>query len=90
MSVSMLRYSQVLPADKAFYEAGLAAKAVGWDNMAFVLYNRYLDLYEAIEEGSLDLLDNTDLAKTDIPVEVPLPEKPHLSQSQHEQVSPLE
>ena len=28
----------------AFYEAGMACKAVGWDNMAFVFLNRYLDL----------------------------------------------
>lgn len=47
--------------------------------MAFVFLNRYLDLVEAIEEGSLDMLDNTDLQETDIPVEVPLPEKPYLS-----------
>ena len=47
--------------------------------MAFVFLNRYLDLVEAIEEGSLDMLDNTDLQETDIPVEVPLPEKAFLS-----------
>lgn len=49
--------------------------------MAFVFLNRYLDLVEAIEEGSLDMLDNTDLQDTDIPVEVPLPEKAYLSVS---------
>ena len=32
--------------------------------------HRYLDLYEAIEERSLDLLDNSDFADTDIPLEV--------------------
>ena len=32
--------------------------------------HRYLDLYEAIEERSLDLLDNSDFADTDIPFEV--------------------
>lgn len=51
--------------------------------MAFVFLNRYLDLVEAIEEGSLDMLDNTDLQETDIPVEVPLPEKAFLNVSQH-------
>ena len=41
--------------------------------MAFVFLNRYLDLYDAIEEGSLDMLDHSDFAETDIPYEVPLP-----------------
>lgn len=30
LSVSLLRHTQLLPADKAFYEAGIAAK-VSWD-----------------------------------------------------------
>lgn len=30
LSVSLLRHTQLLPADKAFYEAGVAAK-VSWD-----------------------------------------------------------
>ena len=40
-------------------------------NVLLVL--RYLDLYEAIEERSLDLLDNSDFADTDIPFEVRFP-----------------
>ena len=32
--------------------------------------HRYLDLYEAIEERSLNLLDNSDFADTDLPFEV--------------------
>ncbi|XP_060165824.1 intraflagellar transport protein 172 homolog isoform X5 [Globicephala melas] len=44
LSVSLLRHTQLLPADKAFYEAGIAAKAVGWENMAFIFLNRFLDL----------------------------------------------
>ena len=31
-----------MPADKSFYEAGIAAKNVGWLNMAFVFLNRYV------------------------------------------------
>lgn len=38
--------------------------------MAFVLLNRFLDLSEAIEEGSLDAMDNTDFVGTDVPFEV--------------------
>ena len=54
--------------------------------MAFVFLNRYLDLYDAIEEGSLDMLDHSDFAETDIPYEVPLPEHPHIAPDEHESV----
>jgi hypothetical protein len=63
---------------QAFYEAGMACRALSWENMAFVFLNRFLDLCEAIEERSLDLLDNTDFVHTDIPFEIPLPETPYL------------
>ena len=90
-SVSLLRYADLIPADRAFYEAGINAKVfinsipicnysskntllkqtVGWDNMAFVLLNRYLDIADMIEENgdSADatLLDNTDFEQTDVP-----------------------
>ncbi|KAK2556628.1 Intraflagellar transport protein 172-like protein, partial [Acropora cervicornis] len=46
LSISLLRHSDIVPCYKAFYEAGVAAKGVGWDNMAFVFLNRYLDLSE--------------------------------------------
>ena len=46
--------------------------------MAFVFFNRFLDLSEAIEEGSTDMIDNSDFADTDIPFEVPLPEQPYM------------
>ena len=78
ISVSLLRHSDIIPADKAFYDAGMACKNIGWENMAFVFLNRYLDLYEAIEERSLDLLDNSDFVDTDIPFEIPLPDHPYL------------
>lgn len=86
LSISLLRHSDIIPCDKAFYEAGVTAKAVGWDNMAFVFLNRYLDLSEGIEEGSLDMLDNSDFADTDIPFEVPVPEKQHLAEEKREEV----
>lgn len=74
ISVALLRHTNILPADKAFYEAGMACKHSGLNNMAFVFLNRFLDLCEAIEEGSLDSLDHTDFIDTDIPYEIPLPE----------------
>ena len=51
---------------------------IGWENMAFVFLNRYLDLVEAIEEQSLDMLDHSDFSHTDIPFAITLPEKPFL------------
>ena len=84
--ISLLRHTDILPADRAFYEAGQACRNISWDNMAFVFLNRYLDLYEAIEERSLDNLDNTDFADTDIPFEIPLPEEPFLDERQHEEI----
>ncbi|EAX00575.1 intraflagellar transport 172 homolog (Chlamydomonas), isoform CRA_e [Homo sapiens] len=76
----------LLPVDKAFYEAGIAAKAVGWDNMAFIFLNRFLDLTDAIEEGTLDGLDHSDFQDTDIPFEVPLPAKQHVPEAEREEV----
>ena len=46
LSTSLLRHSDIVPADKAFYEAGLHCRAVDWENMAFVFSNRFLDLSE--------------------------------------------
>ncbi|XP_012868986.1 PREDICTED: intraflagellar transport protein 172 homolog [Dipodomys ordii] len=86
LSISLLRHTQLLPADKAFYEAGTAAKAVGWENMAFIFLNRFLDLTDAIEEGTLDALDHSDFQDTDIPFEVPLPAKQHIPEAQREEV----
>ena len=41
LSVSLLRYTQQIPADKAFVEAGQACKTHGWENMGFVFLNRW-------------------------------------------------
>ncbi|XP_076806393.1 intraflagellar transport protein 172 homolog [Clavelina lepadiformis] len=86
ISTSLLRYTTVIPADKAFYEAGLHCKAIDQLNMAFVFWNRYLDLSEAIEEGTLDMIDNSDFQNTDVPYEVPLPEKQYLHETAREEV----
>ncbi|XP_062507829.1 intraflagellar transport protein 172 homolog isoform X2 [Corticium candelabrum] len=86
LTISLLRHSDVVPVDKAFYEAGIAAKTGGQDNMAFVFLNRFLDLCDAIEEGSLDSMDNSDLMDTDIPFEVPLPEKHFISEDKREEI----
>ncbi|KAG1963505.1 intraflagellar transport protein [Pimephales promelas] len=86
LSVSLLRHTELFPADKAFYEAGLAAKAVGWENMAFIFLNRFLDLADGIDEGTLDALDHTDFQDTDIPFEVPVPTKLHVTVEKREEI----
>ena len=49
LSTSLLRHTDIIPADKAFYESGMHCKAVGWENMAFVFFNRFLDLSEVCQ-----------------------------------------
>ncbi|KAM6180361.1 LOW QUALITY PROTEIN: intraflagellar transport protein 172 homolog [Erethizon dorsatum] len=85
LSVSLLDHTQLLPADKAFCEAGTAAKAVG-ENIAFIFLNRFLDLTDAIDEGTLDALDHSDFQDTDIPFAVSLPAKQHVPEAQREEV----
>lgn len=41
--------------------------------------NTFCFLFQAIEEGSLDMLDHSDFQDTDIPFEIPLPERPYLT-----------
>ncbi|KAG8430927.1 hypothetical protein GDO86_019734 [Hymenochirus boettgeri] len=86
LCISLLRHTDLLPADKAFYEAGMAAKAMDWGNSAFIFLNRFLDLVDAIEEGTLDALDHSDFQDTDIPFEVPLPAKQHIPAEKREEV----
>lgn len=86
LSVSLLRHTELVPADKAFYEAGLACRAVGWENMAFIFLNHFLDLCDAIDEGNLDALDHSDFMDTDIPFEVPVPTKLCVTDAQREQI----
>ncbi|KAM6905680.1 intraflagellar transport protein 172 homolog [Lycodopsis pacificus] len=86
LSVSLLRHTELVPADKAFYEAGLACRAVGWENMAFIFLNHFLDLCDAVDEGTLDALDHSDFLGTDIPFEVPVPTKLCVTDAQREQI----
>lgn len=78
ISIALLRYTETIPVDKAFFEAGQDLRSVGRDSEAFVLLNHYLDVCEAIDEGSGALIDHSDLASTDFPASVPIPEELHL------------
>lgn len=86
LSMSMLRHTDIVPADRGFYEAGMTCNKIGWEGMAFVFLNRYLDLSEAITEQDLGGLDNSDFVGTDVPFEVPLPQEQFLSDEKREEV----
>ncbi|XP_054157078.1 intraflagellar transport protein 172 homolog [Oppia nitens] len=82
ITVALLRYTDIVRVDKAFYEAGLVAKHSNRLEMAFVYWNHFLDLVEAIDEGELDV-DHSDFVGTDIPHEVPLPAQPFAASDQN-------
>ena len=41
-SITLLKYPNLLPHDKAFYQAGMACREQGNTNLSFLLLNRYL------------------------------------------------
>eukprot|EP00049_Salpingoeca_infusionum_P011387 m.198132 g.198132 ORF g.198132 m.198132 type:complete len:1733 (+) comp14914_c0_seq4:203-5401(+) len=74
ISLSLLRYcDSLIPADRAFFEAGMACREAGDSNSALVLFDRYVDLVDCIENESEINFDNTDFMGTDIPFDVELP-----------------
>ena len=85
ISTCLLRYTEIIPADKAFYEAGLACRAAKKPEMAMIFMNRFLDLVEAIENDD-GMLDPEGFEETEIPVEVPLPDKVCLPQGDVEEI----
>lgn len=85
-SIVLLRYSDMLFADRCYYEAGIDARSAGLSSEAFVFLNHFLDLEECIEEGDGSILDVDDLRVTDFPLEVPLPSRLSLSKDEREEV----
>lgn len=73
IAVTLLRFAGDIPADKIFYIAGDYCLKMEWDDKAFALLNRYIDLVDAISEQDLGQLDNHTFAGTDIPMDHPLP-----------------
>lgn len=53
-------------------------RSINRESEAFVLLNHYLDVCDAIEEGSGNLVDHSDLVSTDFPSSVPIPPELHL------------
>ena len=50
IALSLLRYCDLLRLDKVFYNAGVACKKANNLTMAFLILNRYLDIFEVIED----------------------------------------
>ena len=75
LSFSLLRYADLLPADRLFYEAGAAAIKAGRTAEAFVMWNRFVDIADAIREG--DLVSDPVLEATDIPQQLFIPDPAH-------------
>eukprot|EP00056_Hartaetosiga_gracilis_P018831 m.12051 g.12051 ORF g.12051 m.12051 type:complete len:1743 (+) comp7113_c0_seq1:45-5273(+) len=87
LCISLLRYTDIVPGDRSFYEAGNACREAELDNMAYLFLNRFVDLSNAIEEGDLSSVDNSDFAETDIPFEIPLPDEPSIEESERKDVN---
>jgi intraflagellar transport protein 172 len=82
LNSSLLRYTKEIRADKAYFDAGQACRSAGLNDSAFIFFNRYIDLYDAIDDpDNAGGIDNTEFENTDIPspFEIPLPEKNMIS-----------
>jgi len=89
ISLALLKYCGVIPADKLFYLAGTMCRdQEHLQSLAFVLLNRYIDLIEAIEDGDTSTLDNADLADTCIPspFDYELPKNQYLNEDKREEI----
>jgi len=86
--VSLLRYTKIVWPDKAFLDAANASKQEGVNNMAFVFFNRYLDLADAIDDPNSANIDNAEFDATDIPspYDIPLPEANITSADQRDEI----
>ncbi|GMT03452.1 hypothetical protein PENTCL1PPCAC_25626, partial [Pristionchus entomophagus] len=85
--LALLRYSDLIPADRLFYSAGVAARDFdGYENVGFVLLNHFLDLVEAIDEDNPSMVDSSVFEGTDIPSEIPLPQQLSIGREEVEAV----
>ena len=66
--VALLRYTDVIPVDVSFYNAGTQCKQEDREGMAFVFFNRFVDYTDLIGEEDDDAdIDETEFKATDIP-----------------------
>jgi intraflagellar transport protein 172 len=88
ISMSLCRYCNEFPVDRAFYEAGHDCKNANMVNMAFFFLNRFLDIADAIDDPDNAAIDNTDFMETDIPspYDLDLPETAHVTGQKVEEI----
>jgi intraflagellar transport protein 172 len=87
-AMSLLRYTMDIPVDRAFFDAGTLCQAANWQNMAFVFYNRFVDLSDMIEDPDSGDIDNSDFLVSDIPspFDVPMPSQHSCSEEVREEI----
>lgn len=68
ISISLVRFINLTNVDKPFLDAGQALREVGDDIQAFVFLNRYLDLFQAINDPETNPLESSEeFESSDIP-----------------------
>nr|CCC93338.1 unnamed protein product [Trypanosoma congolense IL3000] len=89
LMLGLPRWIPYIPPEKAFYDAGMAARHMGKDAIAFLFLNRFLDISEKIEDGAADssAIDNTDFDCTDFPKKYPMPKSSSIEKSAEEEVN---
>ena len=91
-AATLLRFTDLLPADAAFFDAGCAARSAGDKSSALVLLNRFIDLSVALEEGERDsacVEDGGELRDAGFlaPGAFPLPPRPYVSSKAREEAN---
>ena len=85
----LLRYTKEIRADKAYFDAGSSCRKAGLNDSAQIFFNRYIDLYDAIDDpDNAGGIDNSEFEHTDIPspFEIPLPEKNIIRTDERDQI----
>ncbi|EAX94453.1 selective LIM binding factor, putative [Trichomonas vaginalis G3] len=85
-SVSILRYSDIVPADYLFYKAGESMEKENNLDAALVFYNRFIDIADALSSGQNNI-DQTAFTQTDIPKNLCLRKELSVSQDIADRIS---
>lgn len=51
-SITLLKYPDLIPQDKAFYQAGMACREQGNINLSFLLLNRFVKSFSCVLFGN--------------------------------------
>ncbi|KAF5219351.1 hypothetical protein ECC02_007687 [Trypanosoma cruzi] len=83
------RWIPYIAPEKAFFDAGMAAKNAGSDAIAFLYLNHFLDITEKIAEGATDSssIDDSKFDSTDFPKKYLLPKSSSVDVAAEEEVN---